>query len=343
MKMFIRSSGNISPQHSLDPEAFHSRREFVSGDRMRAVEPDYTLYVDSKMIRRMSRIVKMGVAAALACLRRAEVSMPGAIITGTAYGCLEDSSIFLRRMIDNGEELLTPTAFIQSTHNTVGAQIALLLKCHAYNNTIVHRGFSFENALTDASLLLKEGHDLILTGAIDELTEDSHAILRRFGLYREEPSGITGRGAVAGEGASFFLLASTPDLQTQAIITRFSTMYKPTTFHEVEDGIQRILHDGALTIEDIDLVLTGENGDAGHDRLDNHLAAGLFGNKNRFAFKQLCGEYPTASGFAVWLAATLLKGRTPDWFPETKGPLKQILIQTHDMNNYHALYLISAC
>ncbi|MDP4131177.1 MAG: beta-ketoacyl synthase chain length factor, partial [Bacteroidota bacterium] len=211
MKVYIRSAGNISPQHSLDKELFLGHRIAQGGSRMTALEPDYTHFVDAKMIRRMSRIVKMGVAAAMECLRAGGIQMPEAIITGTAYGCLEDTGIFLRRMIDNKEELLSPTAFIQSTHNTVGAQIALLLKCHGYNNTIVHRGFSFENALMDARLLLQEGADNILTGAVDEITADSHAILSRFGIYKKEMHGPgipedQKKGTVAGEGASFFLL-----------------------------------------------------------------------------------------------------------------------------------------
>ena len=53
--------------------------------------------------------------------------MPDAIITGTGLGCLEDTEKFLTAMVTNKEEFLTPTSFIQSTHNTVSAQIALLL------------------------------------------------------------------------------------------------------------------------------------------------------------------------------------------------------------------------
>src|SRR5665213_2330500 len=116
MKVYIRSAGNISPQHSLEKELLFSRRMMPSGTLMPALEPDYSRYVDTKMIRRISRIVRMGVAAAMDCLRQGGVQMPGAIITGTAFGCMEDTGIFLRRMIDNQEELLTPTAFIQSTH-----------------------------------------------------------------------------------------------------------------------------------------------------------------------------------------------------------------------------------
>jgi 3-oxoacyl-(acyl-carrier-protein) synthase len=336
MKIYIRSAGNISPAHSLDKDLFFSQREKQTGNRMKAIEPDYSLYVDNKMIRRMSRIVKMGVAAAITCLRNAGVDMPEAIVTGTAYGCLEDTDIFLRRMIDNKEEMLTPSAFIQSTHNTVGAQIALLLKCHGYNNTIVHRGFSFENALMDAKLLLDEGMDNVLTGAIDEITDDSHAILSRFGLY--------GKGTVAGEGASFFLLSKQAGNGVMAALNAHSTLYKPGSFSEVENRIHQYLKESSIALSDIDLIITGKNGDAHNDEIDQYLSATVFQNKMIFPFKQLSGEYPTASGFALWLAATLIsEQRIPDWFPQISFPLKNILIYNHYANTHHALYLISAC
>jgi 3-oxoacyl-(acyl-carrier-protein) synthase len=348
MKVYIRSAGIISPQHSLEKELFFSRRIMPSGIRMPALEPDYARYVDTKMIRRMSRIVRMGVAAAMECLRQGGIQMPGAIITGTAFGCMEDTGIFLRRMIDNQEELLTPTAFIQSTHNTVGAQIALLLKCHAYNNTIVHRGFSFENALLDASLLLREGTDNILTGAVDEITEDSHAILTRFGIYKKEPSPHSlddpGKGTFAGEGASFFVLSSQNNPGSLAEIKRVETLYKPKHFADVEERIHRMLRESSLTMDDVDLIITGHNGDTAHDQPDLHLSATLFRNKTTFPFKQLCGEYPTASGFALWLAFFLIsEQKAPDWFPSFRLPAKHILICNHDLNAHHALYLISAC
>ena len=348
MKVYIRSAGNISPQHSLDPELFFSRRAYYSGNRMQAVEPDYTQYVDSKMIRRMSRIVKMGVAAAMECLRNAAVQMPEAIVTGTAYGCLEDTGVFLRRMIDNREELLTPTAFIQSTHNTVGAQIALLLKCHGYNNTIVHRAFSFENALLDASLLMGEGMDNILTGGIDEMTDDSHAILSRFGLFRKENDNPdfqnkNSKGSISGEGASFFLLGREA-VGAMAELKSFTTIYKPAGLAEVEIRIQQFLEEASVSMKDIDLLIDGRNGDASHDETDRALSAGIFQNKPGFPFKTLCGEYPTASGFALWLGATLLSAqRVPDWFPPLHLPLKNILIHNHFQHTHHSLFLISAC
>ncbi|HZZ75509.1 MAG TPA: beta-ketoacyl synthase, partial [Puia sp.] len=97
MSAYIISAGNISPQHSMDLENFFKWRVETSNDFFNALEPDYSTFVDSKMIRRMSRIVKMGVAASSTCLRNAGVDMPAAILTATAYGCLEDSASFLRK------------------------------------------------------------------------------------------------------------------------------------------------------------------------------------------------------------------------------------------------------
>jgi len=128
MSIYIRSSACISPQKTFGDVNLLTQLVEYNETRLRPIEPDYAAFIDPKLIRRMSHIIKMGVAAASECLNQANVEMPGAIITGTAYGCLEDTVSFLTRMIELNEELLPPTAFIQSTHNTVAAQIALLLK-----------------------------------------------------------------------------------------------------------------------------------------------------------------------------------------------------------------------
>jgi 3-oxoacyl-[acyl-carrier-protein] synthase II len=341
MKVYIRSTGNISPQHTLDTEFFLRQRENPTSDFFKSIEPQYERFVDSKMIRRMSRIVKMGVAAAMTCLGNAGVEQPAAILTATAYGCLEDSSGFLRRMIEFEEKLLSPTAFIQSTHNTVGAQIALLLKCHAYNNTIVHRSFSFENALTESTLLLAEGVGPVLVGAVDEITDDRHSILRRFGLYKKRGKVP---GNIAGEGAAFFLIDKEPGDHPCAIINDVCRLYNPESYGRVQEFILEMLKQNNLGSGDIGLVLTSHSGNPERDIMDDWLLDTVFRGKPGFPFKSLCGDYPTASGFACWLAAILLKEqKKPVWMTGISFPLKYIFIHHRDGNKYHSFYLMSAC
>ena len=72
----------------------------------------------------MSNIIKMGISTSLKALDIAEIQMPGAIIIGTGIGCIYDTAKFLNQLIENEEDLLNPTSFIQSTHNSVAGQLA---------------------------------------------------------------------------------------------------------------------------------------------------------------------------------------------------------------------------
>jgi len=337
--MYIRATGNISPQNTFGSGELLENPVLQPGNRMACVEPDYKELIDPKMIRRMSRIIRMGVAAASACLKAAEVTQPDAIITGTAYGCLEDTGVFLSKMVEFNEELLTPTAFIQSTHNTIGAQIALLLKCHHYNNAFVHRGFSFETALLDAVLLLKdEEAATVLVGGVDEITDISHAILSRLGLYRN---------TVAGEGAAFFLLSANPSVNDAAKLEGLATCYKPENKETVQRFISAFLEKHNTALSDIDLIISGRNGDTTNDAIFEELGSTAFAGKPFVNYKQLCGEYPTSTAFAMWLAVHILKNQAvPELLvsqPHAPDKLKKILIYNHSQNIHHSLLLISAC
>jgi len=311
-----------------------------SGDQLRCVEPDYTQYVDAKLIRRMSRIIKMGVAAASEALDHANLQSPDAIITGTAYGCLADTDQFLTRLVEFKETLLSPTAFIQSTHNTVAAQIALMLKCHNYNNTYVHRGSSFEAALTDAVLLLEEGEaERVLVGAADEITEKSHAILKRFGLYKTGGESLQlaeskTKGTMAGDGAAFFVVSNESD-NALAQLQGFTNVYKSDA--PASSLINAFLKEQNVGWADIDLVITGRNGDLTEDKHYQELEQSI--DKERLTtFKQYCGEYPTASAFALWMATHIVKKGSFN-----NKPVKQLLIYNNYLLSYPTLYLLKAC
>lgn len=147
-----------------------------------------SLIPDSNLRRRMSLFVKKGVATGLQAILRAEKMgiMVDSVITATGLGCLEDSEKFLRNYITSGEQLLNPTPFIQSTHNTIGGQIALAKGIHGYNLTFSHRSNSFITALIDVLLLLREKESYgVLLGAVDEVTPTLNLLLNRLGWTRK--------------------------------------------------------------------------------------------------------------------------------------------------------------
>ena len=312
MTIYIRSISGISPGSNPGAPVVPAIPTIREGNRLKAVEPDYGPYFDAKQIRRTSRIVRMGVAAALNCLREAGHAQPEAVTTGTGYGCLEDTGVFLERLIRQQEEMLSPTAFIQSTHNTVGAQIALLLQCTAYNNTFVHRGHSFENALLDAMLLLEDkAAGTVLTGGVDEITRESHLLLERFGQGRRGP---------IGEGAFFFLLSGEPSPTDWARLDGLHTFYGATPDEAFMAQLEQFLAARSVQLTDIDQVLLGTG-----QRLR------LPASKPCREFKDYCGEYPTAVSFALGLAASEVKG----------GHAQRILICNSYLSLYHSFLLVS--
>jgi 3-oxoacyl-[acyl-carrier-protein] synthase II len=350
MKIFIRSSACISAQKTFRNEGFLDDIVEYNGTRLTVIEPDFKEYIDPKLIRRMSHVVKRGVAAAQECLNTAKVEMPGAVITGTALGCLEDTVTFITRMVEQNEELLPPTAFIQSTHNTVAAQIALMLQCHEYNNTFVHKGISFESALFDAIMLLKEQEaDNILVGGTEEMVDTSFKVLTRLRLYRRWPVSnlelfaTESKGTMGGEGSTFFLLTDKPSADNLAELKGIKTLYKPAN---IEEGIVAFLKENALNIDDIDMVITGRNGDLRNDTVYKNLNTSIFKNTALANYKHLCGEYPVSSSFALWLASNILKkGIVPEVVFERKTDNfvpKKVLIYNHYQNKYHSLMLLAA-
>jgi 3-oxoacyl-[acyl-carrier-protein] synthase II len=352
MPLYVTGLGNISPQKTWENNHFLDEVAGVETNYLRCQDPNYKEYITGDIVRRMSRIIKMGVVAGKICLADAECTMPDAIITGTGLGCIEDTEKFLTNMIRNNEEFLTPTSFIQSTHNTVSAQIAMMLKCHNYNFTYVHRGFSFESALLDCFIRITSGESgTVLLGGMDEMTPNTFAILQRLGHYKKKPVNnldllkIHSRGAIAGEGAAFFLLSVNPGVKNYAKIEAMDTFYKPVK-DSIPDHISAFLERSGKRIDEIDLILMGINGDPANDEVYSDVRGFLFEEKPKAWFKHLCGEYQTASSFGLWLAAMILNtGRVPEAIRlEGVAPGKpgNILIYNHYRNLDHSLMLVSS-
>ena len=221
--LYINGLSCISPQPTFEKQFPFVVPKHESG-RLSCIEPDYSPYIDPKASRRMGRLLKYGTTAGLQALRDAQVTSPDAISTGTGFGLLDDSGRFLKNVTEADEGIVSPTAFIQSTHNTVSSNIALIVGCKGHNNTFVHKGFSFESALLDARMLMSEKSAMqnMLVGAYDEITDYSYTIMQRLHLIRETPiSNLDllskpGSGTIAGEGAAFFLLSKEKSAHTYA-------------------------------------------------------------------------------------------------------------------------------
>ena len=203
------------------------------------------LVADASLRRRMSRIVKMGVACGLKCAEDLLSDSIDGIVTATGLGCLGDTEKFMESIVVNNERLLNPTPFIQSTFNTIGGQIALLRGIHSYNVTYVHRGLSFESALIDAAMQVADGKRNVLLGAVDEITASSADIQRRLGMTRKYE---------LGEGANFFVLNAATPGSNQTAVVDVDTRSDKLTDSELTEWIVEMAKRNGISANDLCVV-----------------------------------------------------------------------------------------
>lgn len=177
----------------------------LSGEYLRSQDPDFKPFLSPMQARRMGLILKRAIAVSLTALRNAGIECPDAIFTGTGLGCMENTENFLSAMCRDGEEMLPPTYFMMSTHNTISSAVAILLRCHGQNCTYSQKDISFESALLDAFLQLQVGGiSNALVGVHDETTPDTYDLLKGAGYFDGD--------VTAAEASSAFVLSafSTP-------------------------------------------------------------------------------------------------------------------------------------
>lgn len=172
-----------APETSVDCTLNHSYR-IAAEEVVTDVEELKELkeFVSPMESRRMGKLMKAAHLTSLRAMKNAGIECPDAIITATSRGMLEISLQFLDDITAFGEELLKPTLFMQSTHNTLSSAIAIRTKCHGYNTTYSHGEDSFKWAMRDAERLIQTGKAAsVLVGSFDESTPSFSKIAERSG------------------------------------------------------------------------------------------------------------------------------------------------------------------
>ncbi|WP_160138047.1 beta-ketoacyl synthase N-terminal-like domain-containing protein [Chryseobacterium sp. c4a] len=347
--VYINSASCISAQDTLNENILQHLKPENSAKIIKAIEPNYKEFIPPAMSRRMSKTVKMSSVASHFALKEAGIEKPDAIIVGTGMGCSQDSEKFLKNVIDNHEEFLTPTFFIQSTHNTVAGQIALGLQCHSYNFTYVNTSSSLEFSFLDAQLQIKDGEaENILVGSTDEQTDRTMELYCLNTTIKKESDlpvdylNSTTNGVIWGEGASFFVVGKDKTENTYAKLTDIKISNR-LELEETSDFIQEFLAKNNLSTKDIDAFILGFSGDADSDVYYTK-TMDLFPDSALLYYKHLSGEFNTASGFSTFIACHILKEQS---IPEVmminkvkKEGVKNVLLYNHLAGDDHSLVLL---
>jgi 3-oxoacyl-[acyl-carrier-protein] synthase II len=349
MPVYIHSAEAISPQHTFQTDAFLLDPVKPEKEYFTCQHPDYKQFINAGSLRRMSKVIRMGLATAKACLEQAGTRQPDAILIGSGLGCMEDTAKFLNQLIENNEQLLNPTAFIQSTHNTVSGQIALMLGCRNYNLTFSQKSISFETALLDAMLRLREpGFGDILVGGLDEIVDESFELMVQSGcvkrLKEDSRTKLSTPGAFAGEGATFFMLSDTKTGSSLARLNDLEIINRCPDTLELKGKLENFLARNGLSAEGIDLVVSGANGDDRYKGIDDQVN-GWFEKSILAGYKHLVGEFDTASAFGLFLGARIIRDNSvPDAVRINRinrKKISKVLVYNHSKGRDFSFILLS--
>ena len=286
----ILSAKQISIQNPLTEEWMENPLTYTE-DYVRAVDPDFRQFISAGDARRMGKLLKRALATSLSALQEGGIENPDAIITGTGFGSIENTELFLDALVREGEQLLKPTQFMQSTHNTASSLIGIHTKCHGYNSTYSQKGFSFDSALYDAWMQFRIGRiESALVGSHDEMSPVFSGFVRKAGHVKE--------GEICSEAAVSVLLADSGDA-AYCSLEGVKLFDRPS-----QDTLRQVLAD--MTAGGIDAVMTGMSGNAENDSWYGFLDAMLPGVP-QLRYKPLFGVNFSSSAIGFYASACCLK------------------------------------
>lgn len=321
-RIFIQAAEQISIQNPLSEEWLS---EPLSQDEplVKAINPSFRDYMAANEARRMGNLMKRALVTTLKVLSDTGIEHPDAIITGTSLGSLDYSERFLDSLTANGEEALSPTYFMQSTHNTVGSALAIYTKTHGYNTTYSHGAISFDLTVLDAWMQMQLGKiSTALVGGHDEMTESYFGLLKKVGYV-----GVEGM-VPCGEVAMSMMLNTAESADNLCELAGIRVCFRPSG-EELQAQLDTLLAEAGMTVADLSAVMTGANGNPDNDRLYEETVEALFPQKPVLTYKHLFGENYTVSALGLYAAARLLKEGSSSGAKEARSSML-LLNQTPD-------------
>ena len=326
--LYVLSAKQISVQQPLCEDWMTQPIEYQQLFN-RSIDPSFKDYISPIEARRMGKILKRAIATSKEAIKASGLETIDAIITGTGYGCIENTEFFLEALSKDGEQMLSPTYFMQSTHNTISSLVAIQTKNHAYNVTYAHKGISFDSALQDAVLQMRLGKiNSALVGGHDELTPTFYNILKKGGMMGQDDE-------MCGEAAVSVVVGTKNDSHLCKLVN-FKMLHKPSM-----GKLKAVAADFKA-----DYILTGISGNHHSDAAYIKECHELFGDAKLLKYKHLFGESFTSSGIGFYVAAQCLKaGKIPAHLfvnPQdvTDKKPSNILIFNHSDGNNYSLTLL---
>jgi hypothetical protein len=154
--------------------------------------------------------------------------------------------------------------------------------------------------------------------------------------------GHTSWGSLAGEGSAAFVIGAERKQNSYAKILGIELIPSGTAADASSRAMEMLR---ANNIPRADLLIAGYNGDADDDKVYDTVATRLSMHPQLLRYKHMCGEFGTASAFALWMGAVIVRGgEVPEVFGYNQlinDKFRHVLLYNHYRNQHHSLILLA--
>ena len=343
MKVFpyIKAVSQISIQEPLT-DVWMESPHWYDANFVKSIDPDFKPFVPAAQGRRMGKLLKRALTTSLSVIRESGIACPDAIMMGTGLGCIESTERFLESLCRDGEQLLKPTHFMQSTHNTVASLIGIQTGNTGYNITYSHKGISVDCALHDALVQFKLGMiGSALVGGNDEVSPSYFTLLKKIGFVGQDSE-------VCGE-ASVAMMLSNEQENALCQVKGVKVLYRPDVCR-LQSALSQMLSEADTSLGGIDAVMTGISGNRLNDKYYYDLLPELLPGVPVLHYKHIFGESYSASGLGVYATVRCLQhGFIPQSLVleqptcSVPAPNRILLLNIADGKDYSFILLEKIC
>lgn len=288
-------------------------------------DPDFKAFFTMQENRRNCNLLKRAMIVAKLALENSGFSSIDGVVIGSGLGAVENTEKFLKDLVTTGEELLKPSFFMQSTHNAIASTIGIYLQCKGYNTTYCQKGVSFETAVLDAFLTLKQSEDKkYFVGGFDEVSPTYHQILKKSNYLTDE---------YANANCGFIL----SNIKTPNTICKiaYSSMIYTKDLNNLSKEFNLVLKKSNISKKDIDCVVVGKfSNPTNDDFVDLAINNFSLNDVKQINFSQEFKECYSASSYSMYIANKL--------FSQQKD-INNILLYRHFRGKNHSFILLQRC
>lgn len=304
-RVVVTGVASLTPGHLLAGEAVATLPSLPSAGP--AIEPSLLAGLDADRARRLDRASRLGALVAEQALAGAGAGDPEVgVVLGSAFGAVDASATFMRRLVEKGARLVSPADFPSLVPSSPAGHVSIYLGLKGPSMVVADLATSGECALTHAFELITAGEaSRLAVVAVEERSAIVEQVLSV--LFDDDDASSDAQAAAKRrEGAAALALASA-DVAGERGLPIFAEIASITSWSAGADPLEGGIGSGPLASPipsplGEGVVVLG----CTHSHAEDVLARSGWASCPRVVCSDHAGTHEAVGGMALAVAAAMI-------------------------------------